>query len=175
MERALIVKLYKNGWTDLFTVGVVDSGRPKEAEIQVYSPGSANVHKFSRFRFRLVAPMCRMTLCRELCRNGWTIWFAVWVVDSGRPREPQVQLYSPGGAIVLSWECTLAPPGKYDWTIRLQWRCGLMSDYFDHLFLLLLDLTRWFYSCVTAYTVVTTVFFLFDTLCNKYNKTTATS
>jgi len=25
------------------------------------------------------------------------------------------------------------PPGEYDWTVRLQQRCGLMSNYFDHL------------------------------------------
>jgi len=29
-------------------------------------------------------------------------------------------------------ECTLAPPGEYDWSVRR--RCGLMSNYFDHLF-----------------------------------------
>jgi len=28
---------------------------------------------------------------------------------------------------------TLAPPGTYDWTVHLRWRCGLMSNYFDHL------------------------------------------
>jgi len=29
--------------------------------------------------------------------------------------------------------CTLAPPGEYYWTVRLRRRCGLMSNYFDHL------------------------------------------
>jgi len=28
---------------------------------------------------------------------------------------------------------TLAQSGKYDWIVRLQRRCGLMSNYFDHL------------------------------------------
>jgi len=28
---------------------------------------------------------------------------------------------------------TLAPPGKYDWTFRVRRRCGLISNYFDHL------------------------------------------
>jgi len=28
--------------------------------------------------------------------------------------------------------CTLAPSGKYIWTICVQWRCGLMSNYFRH-------------------------------------------
>jgi len=35
------------------------------------------------------------TFCRELCRNFWTDRFAVWVVDSGGPKEAQVQSYSP--------------------------------------------------------------------------------
>ena len=56
------------------------------------------------------------------------------VVDSAGPKEAQVQSYSPGGASVPSHEGTLAPPGEYDWTVRLLGRCGLMSNYFDRLF-----------------------------------------
>jgi len=34
---------------------------------------------------------------------------------------------------ILYMGCTLAPLGKYDWTIHA-WRwCSLMSNYFDHL------------------------------------------
>jgi len=33
--------------------------------------------------------------------------------------------------------CTSAPPGEYDWTVRVWRRCGLMSNYFDHSFILL--------------------------------------
>jgi len=29
--------------------------------------------------------------------------------------------------------CTLTPPGEYDWTVHVQRRCGLISNYFDHL------------------------------------------
>jgi len=29
--------------------------------------------------------------------------------------------------------CTLAPPSESDWTVRVRQRCGLMSNYFDHL------------------------------------------
>jgi len=36
------------------------------------------------------------TLCRELCKNGWTDWFAVWVVDSGEPKEAQVPMRDIG-------------------------------------------------------------------------------
>jgi len=73
------------------------------------------------------------TVCRELCKNGWTDRFAVWFVDLGGPKKAQVQSYSLGGANVLTCEGTLAPPGEYDWTVRLRRRCGLMSNYFDHL------------------------------------------
>jgi len=38
--------------------GVVDSGGPKEAQVQAYLPCGANVHKFNRYRFCQVAPMC---------------------------------------------------------------------------------------------------------------------
>ena len=30
----------------------------------------------------------------------------------------------------------LAPPDEYDWTVRVRQRCGLMTNYFDHLLLL---------------------------------------
>jgi len=33
---------------------------------------------------------------------------------------------------------TLAPPGEYDWAVRVRQRCGPMSNYFDQLLLLLL-------------------------------------
>jgi len=33
------------------------------------------------------APTCATTLCRELCKNGLTDRDAVWVVDSGGPKE----------------------------------------------------------------------------------------
>jgi len=51
--------------------------------------------------------------------------FAVWVVDSSRRNDAQVQLYSPDGANVPSWEDTLPPPIECDWIIRLRRRCAL--------------------------------------------------
>ena len=45
------------------------------------------------------------TLYRELCRNGWTDRFVVWVVDSGGPSEAQIQSYSPGCANVRNFNC----------------------------------------------------------------------
>jgi len=43
----------------------------------------------------------------------------IGVVDSGGTTEARV-----------TWG-TLTPPGKYDWTVRVRRRCGLMSNYFD--------------------------------------------
>jgi len=73
---------------------------------------------------------------------GWTDRFAVWIVDSGGPKEAQVQSYSPGGASVPTWEGTLAPPGEYDWTVCLRRRCGLMSNYFDHKLVIIIAVRR---------------------------------
>ena len=56
-----------------------------------------------------------VTFCRELCRNGGTDRFAVWVVETRvGPKEAQVRSYSPGGANVPSHVGTLAQPGEYD-------------------------------------------------------------
>ena len=35
------------------------------------------------------------------------------------------------------WRCTLAQRGEYDWIVRVRRLCGLMSNYFDHLFIAL--------------------------------------
>ena len=64
-------------------------------------------------------------LNRSICRLACGLW----------PKEAQVQSCSLGGVNVPTWEGTLAPPGEYDWTVHLQLRCGPMSKYFDHLFL----------------------------------------
>jgi len=43
------------------------------------------------------------TFCHELCRNGWSNWFAILVVDSGGPKEAPIQSYSTGDANVHSF------------------------------------------------------------------------
>jgi len=91
----------KNGWTDRDAVWVEDAGGPREPCI--------------RWGFRYIngAILCersaivsRGTVCRELCKNGCTDWFAVWIVDLGGPKESQVQLYSYR---------QVAPHGKAHW------------------------------------------------------------
>jgi len=54
------------------------------------------------------------TFSRDLCKNGWTDRFAVWIAiyHSGGPKEAQVQSYSPGGAnlpsLLLNRPCAAA-------------------------------------------------------------------
>jgi len=38
------------------------------------------------------------------------------------------------------WRCTLSPPGEYNRTIRVRWRCGLVSNYFDHIIIIIVSL-----------------------------------
>ena len=60
---------------------------------------------------------------------------------SGQVHDRYIQSARQGTELVQSkcwWQCILAQPGKYDWTIRVRQRCGLMSNYFDHMLLLLL-------------------------------------
>jgi len=63
----------------------------------------------------------------------WTDQDGVWEVDSGGPEE-----------VRSGYGCTLAPPGEYKWTVRVQRRCGIMSNYFDHSF--------HFYSALSFFT-----------------------
>jgi len=55
------------------------------------------------------------TFCRELCKK----WLnrSICRLGYGLPhgqKEAQVQLYSPDGANVPTWEGILAPPGEHD-------------------------------------------------------------
>jgi len=121
----------KNGWTDRDAVWVEDSGGSRESCIRWGPDASMERGNFKGER----APIVKYrNFLPWAVQKRWTELFAVRVGDSGGPKEAQIQVYSPGGANVLSWEGTLAPHGKYDWTIRLRRRCGLISNYFDHLF-----------------------------------------
>jgi len=82
-----------------------------------------------RFSGEMAAHCKVYRLCHELCKNSCTDPDAVWDAESGGSREPCI------------WRgCTLAPPSEYDWTqtVHVQRWCGLMSNYFDHLLLLVI-------------------------------------
>jgi len=59
------------------------------------------------------------TFCREPCKNGWSCQFAIWIVDSGRPKEAQFakwrQCAHMGRHIDATWRIRLS---------RLWRRCG---------------------------------------------------
>jgi len=118
--------LCKNGGTNGAAIWVVGSDWPNDwrsicphGKGQFWQKGAPTV------KYRDFLPWA--------VQKGRTDRFAVWVVDSGGPMEEQVQSYPPGGANVSSWEGTMAPSGKYDWTVHLLHWCGLMSNDFDHL------------------------------------------
>jgi len=48
---------------------------------------------------------------REPCKNRWTDWDAVWVMDSKEA--------------CIRWRCTLATSSEYDWTVHMRQRCSL--------------------------------------------------
>jgi len=75
-------------------------------------------HKFNHIR--KVAQMCTMWilftrwhqctwrhLCRELCKNGWTHRFAIWIVDWGWPKEAQFNC--------ICQMAPMCPHGKAHW------------------------------------------------------------
>jgi len=152
-------ELCRNSWTDWFGVWVVDSGGLKKAWLQSYSPDGANVQNFNC----IFARWCQCTWlysaisCAKMA-EPINLPFGLW---SGWAEEAQVQSYSLVGASMPTWEGMLAQPGEYDWTNRLQRRCGLVSNCFDHLLsLLLLSLSaiwcQWYHypCCVGWYQLI---------------------
>ena len=108
--------LYKNGWTDWFAFWVVDLGGPKKAQVQSYSHGGAIVHNFNCVR--QAAPMNRTTLCRELCKTGWTDRFAIWLWVGQKKHKLtifaigatwRILLNRPSVATVRFWVKLLSP------------------------------------------------------------------
>ena len=77
-------------------IWVMDSGGSKEA-----CRGLLNGAEISHAKGQLLgkghARACFLTVCRELCKNGGTDRYTVWVVDWSGPKEAHVQSYLPGG------------------------------------------------------------------------------
>ena len=66
-----------------------------------------------------------------------SVGLSVTVVSPAKTAEAMKMPFRIGTSVGprkrLRWGCTLAPPVEYHYTIRVQRRCGLLSDYFDHL------------------------------------------
>jgi len=79
----------------------------------------------------------------------WTHQDAVWVVDSGVPEEA-----------CLTWECTLAQPDEYNWTVHVRWWCGLFVKLLWTLVLTVVTMLKdnWWLpiclSCISTTTVL---------------------
>ena len=85
----------KNSWTDRDVIWVQDLGWPREPCIRWGSRSP-----MGRGNFGERVPIIKYRdFCRELCKNGWIDWFAIWVV-SGKPKEAHIQSYLPGGTNV---------------------------------------------------------------------------
>jgi len=93
--RDLLPWAVQKRWSDRLAVWVGDSGGPKEARVQAYSPCGASVHKFSRFR--QVAPMCS---------HGRAHWRNLANIrlnhPSAAPMQPYVILHWP--LVMLSYD-----------------------------------------------------------------------
>jgi len=136
-------ELCRNGWTDGFVIWVVDSGGPKEAQVN---------------RIRQVALMCTISIIFASWHQCTQQRFAVSCAKTAEPIDLPFGFWIQvdgrkhkfSGANVPRWEGTLAPPAEYDWTVHLRQRCGLMSNYFDHL------LWLFWYRVFTSLTTVAT-------------------
>ena len=109
----------------------MDSGWLKEAQVQLYSPGGANLPRWHS------AVSCTKTV--EAINLPFGLW--IWVgrtkhefscIRHVAPMCPPMRAHWRPN--VPSHEGTLAPHGQYDWTICLHLQCGLMSNDCDHLF-----------------------------------------
>jgi len=89
------------GWAKGSTSSIIFARWRQCAQFQSYSPGGTNV------RDNTLPWAAQTQLNRSICHLCCGLL--------GGQKEGQVQLYSPGGANVPTWEGTLSPPGEYDW------------------------------------------------------------
>ena len=103
----------RNDWMDQDVICVEDSGGPIGRRNHVLDGGPDPPCKGVIIRGKDVRRHAWWLGC-ELYKNGWTSRFAIWVVDSGWPKEAHVKSYLSDCANVPSWESTLVQPGIYD-------------------------------------------------------------
>jgi len=81
-------------------------------------------------------------------------------------RRGQNQYGADADSCVLDG-CTLAPSGKYDWTVCVRWQCSLMSNYFNQLNQLLLLIRPISLVSHIFRSLITLVMYLCWTVCNR--------
>ena len=134
----------RNDWMDQDVICVEDSGGPIGRRNHVLDGGPDPPCKGVIIRGK---DMCRHAwwLGCELYKNGWTSRFAIWVVDSGWPKEAHVNH--------ICQIVPMCPHGRAHWCnlaymiIRPStWRCGLMSKTMWPYVKLLWPLVSFWYS-----------------------------
>ena len=104
-----------DSWTSWVSIWVLDLGEPKESCIRWGADPPWEAAMLTRERAALQwAVQKRLNWSRYRLGCG-----LVWAQAS----------------VCYMWR-TLAPPGKYDWTVRELQRCGLLWNYLDHLLLM---------------------------------------
>jgi len=111
--------LCKNGWTVQNAVCVVGLSGPKEARIRW---GSRSPYAKEQLLGKNMCGCARQHSAVSYAKIAKPVKmpFGLWTRVGWRKHVLH------GG--------TLAPPGEYDWTFRVLRRCGLVLNYFDHLF-----------------------------------------
>jgi len=95
------------------------------AIVVVIWPHRSTTYVYASYCYRPSSVVCRSVgHTSDPCKNGWSERDAVWVEHSSGPKEACIRWCA---------QCTLAPPGEYHWTVDVRRRCGLLSNYFDHL------------------------------------------
>jgi len=116
----------KNGWTNQDAVWVENSGGPSEPCIRwgSRSPWEGAIfwgkgRPIVKYSDTLITGFVLTIATRQLVMDGG--WEVAVVGQQNTDIADTLQL-------------RLAPPGECDWNARVQRRCGLMSNSFDHLF-----------------------------------------
>jgi len=95
----------------------------------------ARVGSWNHILDRFQLPVCENAIFRGKDMPGHAWWHsAMSCANSAEPIDMPLGLWT----LVCRMKHVLhrgilAPPGEYDWTVRLWQRCGFMSNYFDHL------------------------------------------
>ena len=79
-----------------------------------------------------------MKSVESVLRLKGSLWCERFVKEVGLEARVKGEMVAMATSFWLSvYGSTLAPPGEYGWAVRVWRRCGLMSSYFDHLFVIM--------------------------------------
>jgi len=106
----------KNDWTDRDVIWYVDLSGPRNHVLD----GVNIPMQRGNFEEKMGGPLYSTgTLCRELCKNGWSDRDAIWRAHTcglDKPCRP------------TRCGCKLSPPGEYNWSVCVLCQCSLISN-----------------------------------------------